>query len=58
LELACERYAKFVSIVGTGEKIEQAARACVQSDKVPEKTVKEVITEMQRCLSMQPEWKA
>jgi integrase/predicted DNA-binding WGR domain protein len=46
LELACERYARFVSIVGTGAKMEQAALACVQSDKVPTKTVKEVIDEM------------
>lgn len=46
MELACQRYAQFVSIVGTGAKMEQAARAFVQADKVPVKTVKEVMDEM------------
>ncbi len=46
LEVACERYARFVSIVGMGSKMEEAALACVQRDKVPTKSVKEVIDEM------------
>jgi integrase len=46
LETACELYAKAVAILGTGPKLEEAARAYVQRDTLPAKTVQEVIDEM------------
>jgi len=49
LETACERYAAAVEILlGAGSKLEQAAKAYVERDRLPVKSVAEVIDEMLR----------